>query len=116
MSFALVILVPLDAPEDVQTETFINNTLYIRVKWRPIPSDKVEGTLMGYKVFFRTSDNEFSIKVVGPDVLETNIDIVNDPQPYEIRVAAFTRGGVGPLSWPRETQGKFEASDTNITL
>ena len=110
VSFALPILVPLDPPEDIQAETFINNTLFVRVKWRPIRSDRVEGNLIGYKVFYRTGDSEFSTKAVGPDVFETNIHIVNDPQPYEIRVAAFTRGGIGPMSWSRQTQGKSKAS------
>ena len=56
-------------------------------------------------MFYRVGDGEFSSKTVGADVYETRINIVNVPEPYEIRVAGFTKGGVGPMSWPRQVRG-----------
>ena len=57
-------------------------------------------------MFYRVGDGEFSSKTVGPDVNETRIDIANVPEPYEIRVAGFTNGGVGPMSWPQRIRSK----------
>ena len=84
----------------------INTTLNIFVQWSAIPSHKVEGRLLGYKVFYRVGDGEFSSKTVGPDVYETRIDIANVPELYEIRVAGFTNGGIGPMSWPQQITSK----------
>ena len=77
----------------------INITLNVLVRWAAIPNNKVDGGLVGYKVYYRVGDGEFSWKTVGPDVHEIRIDIANVPEPYEIRVAGFTNGGVGPMSW-----------------
>ena len=52
----------------------------------------------------------FTQKSVPPDALEANITIESDPTPYEIRVAAFTRAGDGPMSDPRERRGNFESA------
>ena len=79
----------------------INITLNVLVRWAAIPKNKVDGGLVGYKVYYRVGDGEFSWKTVGPDVHEIRIDIANVPEPYEIRVAGFTNGGVGPMSWRR---------------
>ena len=99
--------VPLEPPESIVLEVYLNNTLKIYVKWRAIPSHRVEGKLLGYEVYYRVDgDDEFSSLTVGPNVHETTIDIANVPAPYEIRVAGFTKGGIGPMSWPRERLGK----------
>ena len=101
--------VPLEPPEWIDLEVYLNNTLKIYVKWPAIPSHRVEGKLLGYKVYYRVDgddDDEFSSLTVGPNVHETTIDIANVPAPYEIRVAGFTKGGIGPMSWPRERLGK----------
>ena len=103
--------VPQEAPRWTSAGVYINTTLNIFVQWPAIPSYKVEGRLVGYKVFYRVGDGEFSSKTVGPDVYETRIDIANVPEPYEIRVAGFTNGGVGPMSWPRRITSK--APDDN---
>ncbi|XP_068682562.1 uncharacterized protein [Montipora foliosa] len=98
--------IPLEPPESIVLEVYLNNTLKIYVKWRAIPSHRVEGKLLGYKVYYRVDgDDEFSSLTVGPNVHETTIDIANVPAPYEIRVAGFTKGGIGPMSWPRERLG-----------
>ncbi|XP_068728477.1 mucin-like protein isoform X2 [Montipora capricornis] len=98
--------VPLEAPEWIDVKVYLNNTLKMYVKWTAIPSHRVEGKLLGYKVYYHVDgDDEISSVTVGPDVHETTIDIANVPAPYEIRVAGFTRGGIGPMSWPRERLG-----------
>ena len=100
-------LVPLEPPEWIDVEVYLKNTLKIYVKWLAIPSHRVEGKLLGYKVYYRVNgDDEIPSVTVGPDVHVTTIDIANVPAPYEIRVAGFTRGGIGPISWPRERLGK----------
>ncbi|XP_015769308.1 PREDICTED: uncharacterized protein LOC107347850 [Acropora digitifera] len=93
--------VPQEPPWWVDATVHINITLNILVQWRAIPSNKVDGRLVGYKVYYRVGDGEFSSKTVGPDVHEIRIDIANVPEPYEIRVAGFTNAGVGPMSWRR---------------
>ncbi|XP_067024678.1 uncharacterized protein [Acropora muricata] len=94
--------VPQEPPRWIHAGVHINITLNIFVRWPAIPNHKVEGRLLGYKVFYRVGDGEFSSKTVGPDVHETRINIANVPEPYEIRVAGFTNGGVGPMSWPQQ--------------
>ncbi|XP_074632006.1 uncharacterized protein LOC141890434 isoform X2 [Acropora palmata] len=93
--------VPQEPPQWIQARVNINITLNIFVQWLAIPSHKVEGRLLGYRVFYRVGNGEFSSKTVGPDVNETSINIANVPEPYEIRVAGFTNGGLGPMSWPQ---------------
>lgn len=105
-SYSLPLSVPLEAPDLYHTETYLNKTLYIEVEWRGIPEDRVDGTLTGYKVFYRPAGNrEYLVKEVGPEVYKTIIDIDNKPEEYEIRVAGFTRGGDGPMTWPRFRTG-----------
>ena len=93
--------VPQEPPWWVDATVHINITLNILVQWTAIPSNKVDGRLVGYKVYYRVGDGEFSSRTVGPDVHEIRIDIANVPEPYEIRVAGFTNAGVGPMSWRR---------------
>ncbi|XP_015769332.1 PREDICTED: protein sidekick-like [Acropora digitifera] len=94
--------VPQEPPQWIQARVNIDITLNIFVQWPAIPSHKVEGRLLGYKVFYRVGNGEFSSKTVGPDVNETSINIANVPEPYEIRVAGFTNGGLGPMSWAQQ--------------
>ena len=103
--------VPQEPPQWILVRVYINTTLNIFVQWPAIPSHKVEGRLLGYKVFYRVGDGEFSSKTVGPDVYETRIDIANVPEPYEIRVAGFTNGGVGPMSRPQQITSKAPHDD-----
>lgn len=102
----LTISVPQERPEDIDIDTFINVKTFFHVKWRGISPEKVDGNLLGYKVFYRNGRGEFSV-TVGPHVFEVDIEIGNDPEPYIIEVAGFTRGGLGPRSWPRERSGKL---------
>ena len=98
--------VPQEPPQWIQARVNINITLNIFVQWPAIPSHKVEGRLLGYRVFYRVGNGEFSSKTVGPDVNETSINIANVPVPYEIRVAGFTNGGLGPMSRPQQVTSK----------
>lgn len=67
----------------------------------------MEGTLLGYKVLYRRGgDGEFSTITVGPNVLEANIEIGNEPG-YEVGVRGYTRGGDGPLRGPERRSGKY---------
>ena len=93
--------VPQVPPRWIYTRVHINTTLNIVVQWAAIPSNKLDGRLVGYKVYYRVGNGEFSSKTVGPDVHEIRIDIANVPEPYEIRVAGFTNSGIGPMSWPQ---------------
>lgn len=107
----MFIVVPSERPSIERANTYLDDSTFFYITWRPIPHDKWNGNPRGYKVFYRAGDTGvFHSKSVPPDVLEANITIESDPAPYEIRVAAFTRAGDGPMSDPRERRGTFESS------
>ena len=102
---------PSERPEIEREETYLNIFTFFYIKWRPLPHDKWNGNPRGYKVFYRAGDTgAFHTKTVPPDALEANITIESDPAPYEMRVAAFTRAGNGPMSDPRERRGNFQSA------
>lgn len=71
-----------------------------------MPSDGVNGVLFGYKVFYRLSDDrgdeengaQYSEVTVGPTDLQASIEGLINSETYEIRVAGFTKAGVGVVS------------------
>jgi len=95
--------VPSKPPGDIKTTTDVG---IIRVTWRHVPSDGVNGVLFGYKVFYRLSDDrgdedngaQYSEVTVGPTDLQASIEGLINSETYEIRVAGFTKAGVGVVS------------------
>ena len=107
----MFIVVPSERPRIGRTNTYLDDSTFFYVTWRPIPHDKWNGNPRGYKVFYRAGNTgAFHTRTVPPDAHEANITIESDPAPYEIRVAAFTRAGDGPMSNPRERRGNLESS------
>ena len=98
-----IVSVPSKPPGDVKTTSDVG---IIRVTWRHIPSDGVNGVLSGYKVFYRLSDNrgdedngeQYSAVAVGPTDLQASIEGLINSETYEIRVAGLTKVGVGVFS------------------
>ena len=72
----------------------------ITVTWSPIRNESVNGMLLGYKVYHRSilDDGSYSTITVGPTALKTIIsDNLRYTDIYEIKVAGFTRVGVGVM-------------------
>ena len=73
----------------------------ITVTWSPIRNESVNGMLLGYKVYHRSilGNGSYSMITVGPTALKTIIsDNLKYTDIYEIKVAGFTRVGVGVMS------------------
>ena len=77
--------------------------------------------LAGYKVFYRLSDDrgdedndaQYSEITVGPTLLVAHIEGVTNSENYEIRVAGFTKAGVGVFSeavYARPGESQFSLS------
>ena len=77
------------------------NEYAITVSWFHIQNGSVNGILQGYKVFYRNvyEDGNYSTITVGPLSLQAVISgSLSYRYLYEIRVAGFTRAGVGKES------------------
>ena len=73
----------------------------ITVTWSPIRNESVNGMLQGYKVFYRSilGNGSYSTITVGPTDFKTIIsDNLKYTDIYEIKIAGFTRVGVGVMS------------------
>lgn len=73
----------------------------ITVTWSPIRNQSVNGMLQGYKVYYGSilGNGSYSTITVGPTTLKTIIsDNLKYTDIYEIKVAGFTRVGVGVMS------------------
>ena len=73
----------------------------ITVSWSFIQNGTVNGVLQGYIVFYRSvhDDRNYSTITTGPFALQAIIsDSLSYLEIYEIRVAGFTRAGVGEMS------------------
>ena len=73
----------------------------ITVQWSHIQNGSVNGILQGYKVFYRSvyEDGNYSTIIVGPLSLQAVVSgSLSYRYFYEIRVAGFTRAGVGEKS------------------
>ncbi|XP_068732482.1 uncharacterized protein [Montipora capricornis] len=91
--------VPSRSPGNVSTLSAHENA--ITVSWSYIQNGTVNGVLKGYKVFYRSvyDDGNYSTITIGPLSLQAIIsDSLSYLDIYEIRVAGFTRAGVGEMS------------------
>ena len=73
----------------------------ITVTWSPIENASVNGILRGYKVYYRSilGNGSYSTRTVGPLTLKIIIsDNLQYTDIYEVKVAGFTRVGVGMMS------------------
>ncbi|XP_063916854.1 roundabout homolog 1-like [Zophobas morio] len=88
--------VPMEAPTDM--EALLLNSTAVYLKWKPPPSDVLNGELSGFRV---------EVKVNGTNITDT-ISVGNNPNlllgnltagvSYNVRVAATTRAGIGPFT------------------
>ena len=70
----------------------------MRVTWSKPPSNAINGQLLGYKVYYfiiKRPEKIFNRTVRGSDARNVTLTELGKFTRYEIRVAAFTRKGVG---------------------
>lgn len=91
-------------PQSVTAQNLTSESS-IDVTWSPVPDGQVNGILLGYSVKYQrilTADREvFDIDEHALTVKPTDRSItllVQTYSTYRIRVAAFTRKGIGPYS------------------
>ena len=81
----------------------LTSEAYINVSWSPLPTDQVNGILLGYSLKYQriqTSEREvFDTKEHTLNASDLSISLqVQTYSTYRIQVAAFTRKGMGPYS------------------
>ncbi|KAF7265844.1 hypothetical protein GWI33_020914 [Rhynchophorus ferrugineus] len=90
--------VPTEAPSHM--EAHLLNSTAVKLKWRSPPSVSLNGEIQGYKLEVRRNDTE-STKIINvgatPSYLLGNL---SSGVMYYVKIAAFTKAGVGPFSAP----------------
>ena len=87
---------PSEAPELVDARNTSSSSIYL--EWLPIQNDSHQGTLLGYRVYYRpaqTSRKEQVFEIDDPDVLHCDLDGLFWWWWYEIRIAGYTKIGSG---------------------
>ena len=96
----LLFLVPSRAPTNVQaTNHGLNEFL---VQWDPVPVRYINGRLLGYRVYFKDTQNYYSqekdVSTNNPGESHVILAGIQTGKRYQISVAAFTSKGQGPRS------------------
>ena len=102
--FFSVVKVPTMPPQSITAQN-LTSEISINVNWSPVPNRHVNGPLMGYSLKYqriRTADRaledaEEHTLTFQPSELSTVLQ-VKTYSTYRIRVAAFTKKGLGPYS------------------
>ena len=88
--------VPSQPPQDVRIMVLTSQSM--RVTWSKPPSNAINGQLLGYKVYYfiiKRPEKIFNRTVRGSDARNVTLTELGKFTRYKIRVAAFTRKGVG---------------------
>ncbi len=91
---------PSHSPSAIHVE--IASLTSLTVKWQPPPSNHMNGVIIGYKVSCAGNDTKSSVNV-NTNSTSRSIMIANlaEHTRYCVKVAAYTRAGVGPFSTPK---------------
>ena len=94
--------VPSQPPQDVRITVLTSQS--VRVTWSKPPSNAINGQLLGYKVYYfiiKRPEKIFNRTVRGSEARNVTLTELGKYTRYKIRVAAFTRKGVGVASVPK---------------
>ena len=86
------------APELVEAKNTSSSSIYL--EWLPIPDEYHQGTLLGYRVYYRpaeTSRKEQVLEIDDPLVLHCNLIGLFWWWWYDIRIAGYTKIGSGVM-------------------
>ena len=105
--------VPDKPPTNVSTEN-INETSVL-VTWNPVPVSNRNGIILGYRVLYNNTNNQFdTLTVMTGAFCKMSVKLLEleKKTQYCIRVSAFTRKGFGeestcPLGHANTTSGNF---------
>lgn len=82
-------------------EALLLNSTAVYLKWKSPPQVSLNGELQGYRVEVKANKSEAQMDTVtvgsSPSLLLGNLTA---GVPYNVRVAATTRAGIGPFSAP----------------
>ncbi|KYN00441.1 hypothetical protein ALC62_08745 [Cyphomyrmex costatus] len=91
--------VPSAPPQNVACAAL--NGQNIQVTWKPPPSDKVHGVVLGYKLLYEAaSDSQTSRETKVSHALSTVLHSLSPYTNYTVQVLAYTRAGDGVTSTP----------------
>ncbi|XP_011055035.1 PREDICTED: LOW QUALITY PROTEIN: Down syndrome cell adhesion molecule-like protein Dscam2 [Acromyrmex echinatior] len=91
--------VPSAPPQNVACAAL--NGQNIQVTWKPPPSDKVHGVVLGYKLLYEAaSDSQTSRETKVSHALSTVLHSLSPYTNYTVQVLAYTRAGDGVASSP----------------
>ena len=106
----LIFTVPSKPPQNVKAPTKQSSS-WIPVTWEQIPIDFVHGILLGYEIRFSRDDKTKRTRrsiaheklVLGPNVTEANLTLLESASTYQIEISGFTVKGYG--QWTTVTAG-----------
>ncbi|XP_018312504.1 Down syndrome cell adhesion molecule-like protein Dscam2 [Mycetomoellerius zeteki] len=91
--------VPSAPPQNVACAAL--NGQNIQVTWKPPPSDKVHGVVLGYKLLYEAaSDSQTNRETKVSHALSTVLHSLSPYTNYTVQVLAYTRAGDGVASSP----------------
>ena len=90
--------VPNVAPNISQSYNTSSRSVY--VEWEPLPQDVINGKLKGYMIQYTATDGQIGYIRVCNNILNVTIRDMITHETYDLRIAAFTSKGTGPLSKP----------------
>lgn len=99
--FIFAVLVPDHAP--INVTAYNTSSTSINVTWQPIPSDHVNGILLGYHVIYRRINkfgDNISMVTVNSTILHTELTGLGKYKLYSLQVAGRTLVGLGNFSDP----------------
>lgn len=92
-------IVPSAPPQNVACAAL--NGQNIQVTWKPPPSDKVHGVVLGYKLLYEAaSDSQTGRETKVSHALSTVLHTLSPYTNYTVQVLAYTRAGDGVASSP----------------
>lgn len=95
--YCLPFAVPLLAPTNASGIVLDSRTLHF--SWEALPPEHHNGVLQGYNISITEEENEREFHL-STAVTMLTVPSLHPAYTYEWRVAAFTRVGVGPYSFP----------------
>ena len=88
---------PEEAPK-VEVEILESSSVFIT--WKPIPENSRNGIIKGYYIEYYPEDENKTAKknLVNENFTSFNLKSLRKFTTYTIKVAAYTKAGIGPLS------------------
>ena len=95
-SITFFISVPEAPPQNVSGYNI--SLTEIQLFWAPVPADKVNGIVIGYKVFYQKAQGPWAVEYFNSSTFQGLIDGLRPFTNYNLAVTAFTIKGDGTPS------------------